>query len=153
MKIVQNHHSNKNSEDLNSDMTITNEQYSKFVSSVTSAPSTNYENFIERLDELNELGVNIPKLITSYTGICAEAGEYAEVVKKIIFQSKPYTEDNVFHMRREIGDILFYISVACEALGFSMDDAIQMNVEKLSARYPGGTFDAYLSENRKDGDV
>jgi NTP pyrophosphatase (non-canonical NTP hydrolase) len=56
-------------------------------------------------------------------------------------------------MRREIGDILFYISVACEALGFSMDDAIQMNVEKLSARYPGGTFDAYFSENRKDGDV
>lgn len=132
---------------------ISTKDYSSFVSAVTSAPSTNYKDLIDRLDELNQLGVNVPKLMTSYTGICAEAGEYAEVVKKILFQSKPYSEDNVFHMRREIGDILFYISMACEALGFSMDDAIQMNVEKLSARYPSGTFDAYFSENRKEGDV
>ena len=132
---------------------ISTKDYSSFVSAVTSAPSTNYEDLINRLDELNELGVNVPKLMTSYTGICAEAGEYAEVVKKILFQSKPYSEDNVFHMRREIGDILFYISMACEALGFSIDEAIQINVEKLSARYPSGTFDAYFSENRKEGDV
>ena len=143
----------KHLRDLNSNMTITNEQYGKFVSSITSKPSTNYEDLIDRLNELNQLGVNVPKLMTSYTGICAEAGEYAEVVKKIIFQSKPYTEDNVFHMRREIGDILFYISMACEALGFSMDEAIKMNIEKLSARYPSRTFDSYFSENRKDGDV
>lgn len=134
-------------------MTINTKDYSSFVSSVTSAPSTNYKDLIDRLDELNQLGVNVPKLMTSYTGICAEAGEYAEVVKKILFQSKPYNEDNVFHMRREIGDILFYISMACEALGFSIDEAFQMNVEKLSARYPSGTFDAYFSENRKEGDV
>lgn len=132
---------------------ISTKDYSSFVSAVTSAPSTNYKDLIDRLNELNELGVNVPKLMTSYTGICAEAGEYAEVVKKILFQSKPYNEDNVFHMRREIGDILFYISMACEALGFSIDDAIQMNVEKLSARYPSGTFDAHFSENRKEGDV
>ena len=132
---------------------ISTKDYSSFVSAVTSAPSTNYEDLINRLDELNELGVNVPKLMTSYTGICAEAGEYAEVVKKILFQSKPYNEDNVFHMRREIGDILFYISMACDALGFSIDDAMEMNIEKLSARYPNGTFDAYFSENRKSGDV
>lgn len=134
-------------------MTINTKDYSNFVSAVTSAPSTNYKDLINRLDELNEMGVNISKLMTSYTGICAEAGEYAEVVKKILFQSKPYNEDNVFHMRREIGDILFYISMACDALGFSIDEAIKMNVEKLSARYPNGTFDAYFSENRKEGDV
>lgn len=134
-------------------MTINTKDYSSFVASVTSAPSTNYKDLIDRLDELNQLGVNVPKLMTSYTGICSEAGEYAEVVKKILFQSKPYNEDNVFHMRREIGDILFYIFMACEALGFSIDEAFQMNVEKLSARYPSGTFDAYFSENRKDGDV
>lgn len=134
-------------------MTISTKDYSSFVSAVTSAPSTNYKDLINRLDELNELGVNVSKLMTSYTGICAEAGEYAEVVKKILFQSKPYNEDNVFHMRREIGDILFYISMACDALGFSIDEAIKMNIEKLSARYPNGTFDAYFSENRKDGDV
>lgn len=134
-------------------MSIKTKEYSNFVSAVTSAPSTNYDDLIQRLNELNELGVNLPKLMTSYTGICAEAGEYAEVVKKILFQGKPYTEDNIFHMRREIGDILFYISMACDALGFSIDDAMEMNIEKLSARYPNGTFDAYFSENRKSGDV
>jgi NTP pyrophosphatase (non-canonical NTP hydrolase) len=132
---------------------INTNDYSRFVSSVTSAPSTNYEDLVERLNELNESGVNVPKLMTSYTGICAEAGEYAEVVKKILFQGKPYNEDNVFHMKREIGDILFYISLACEALGFSIDEALQMNVEKLSARYPNGLFEANKSENRAEGDV
>lgn len=134
-------------------MTIKTNDYSKFVSAITSAPSTNYEDLIKRLDELNDIGVNVPKLITSYTGICAEAGEYAEVVKKILFQSKPYTEENIFHMKREVGDILFYLSMACEALGFSIDEAMEMNVEKLSARYPSGTFDGYFSENRKEGDL
>lgn len=132
---------------------INTNDYSRFVSSVTSAPSTYYEDLVERLNELNESGVNVPKLMTSYTGICAEAGEYAEVVKKILFQGKPYNEDNVFHMKREIGDILFYISLACEALGFSIDEALQMNVEKLSARYPNGLFEANKSENRAEGDV
>ena len=134
-------------------MSIKTQEYSNFVSAVTSAPSTNYEDLINRLNELNQLGVNLPKLITSYTGICAEAGEYTEVVKKILFQSKPYTKENIYHMQREVGDIIFYVSMACEALGFTLDEAMEMNVEKLSARYPNGTFDAYFSENRKENDV
>ena len=138
---------------MTENQTISTEQYSKFVSAITSPPSTNYTDLISRFDELNNMGVNVPKLITSYTGICSEAGEYAEVVKKILFQSKPYSPENVFHMQREIGDLLFYISLACEALGITIDDAIKMNVEKLTARYPNGTFDAYFSENRKEGDV
>jgi len=134
-------------------MNVSTQDYSRFVASITSKPSSNYDALIERMNELNELGVNVPKLMTSYTGICAEAGEYAEVVKKILFQGKPYNAENVFHMKREIGDILFYIALACEALGMTIDDAFAMNVEKLSARYPSGTFDSYFSENRVTGDV
>ena len=56
-------------------------------------------------------------------------------------------------MKRELGDIMWYIAQACMALDVSIDEIIAMNVEKLAARYPDGAFDVYYSENRKEGDV
>ena len=83
----------------------------------------------------------------------AESGEFTEVVKKIILQGKPYNEDNVFHMKRELGDICWYIAQACMALDTTFDEIIEMNVEKLEKRYPGGSFDVHKSENRQEGDL
>ena len=92
-------------------------------------------------------------MLTAAVGACAEAGEFTEIVKKIVFQGKPVNEDNLFHMKRELGDIMWYIAQACMALDVGIDEIIAMNVEKLAARYPDGAFDVYYSENRKEGDV
>ena len=96
---------------------------------------------------------NIPPLITAALGLTAEAGEFTEVVKKIILQGKPYNEENIFHMKRELGDICWYLAQACMALDTSFDEIMEMNVDKLKARYPGGEFDVHKSENRAEGDL
>ena len=96
---------------------------------------------------------NVTQLLTAALGISAEAGEFTEVVKKIFLQGKPYTEENTFHMKRELGDIMWYLAQACMALDISFDEILEMNVEKLSARYPEGAFDVHYSENRKEGDL
>ena len=91
--------------------------------------------------------------MTAAFGMSAEAGEFTEVVKKIFLQGKPYNEENIFHMKRELGDLCWYLAQACMALDISFEQVLEMNYEKLSARYPEGAFDVYRSENRKDGDV
>ena len=83
----------------------------------------------------------------------AEAGEFTEVVKKIVFQGKPVNEDNLFHLKRELGDIMWYVMQACMGLDTDLNEIIEMNVEKLASRYPDGAFDVHFSENRKEGDV
>jgi NTP pyrophosphatase (non-canonical NTP hydrolase) len=102
--------------------------------------------------DANNLEVLIPELLTASFGLTAESGEFTEVVKKIVFQGKPLDEDNIFHLKRELGDILWYAVVACKALNITLEDAIVMNVEKLSARYPQG-FEIIKSEVRKEGDL
>ena len=96
---------------------------------------------------------NVPRLLTAALGLTAESGEFTEVVKKIILQGKPYNEENIFHMKRELGDICWYLAQACMALDTTFDEIIEMNVDKLKARYPGGEFDVHKSENRKEGDL
>ena len=85
--------------------------------------------------------------------MCAESGEFTEIVKKIVFQGKPVNADNLYHMKRELGDIMWYVAQACMALDTDFNEIIEMNVEKLKARYPGGEFDVHYSENRKEGDL
>ena len=142
-------------------------KYQDFVEAVTSDPSNDLTTFIDRMDQLdanyelnNETGVmehgpdiNVPLLITACFGLAAESGEFIEIPKKILFQGKPLTHDNVFHMKRELGDILWYWINACRALNLEPNDVIAENVKKLESRYPGGSFDAYYSENRKTGDL
>jgi len=128
-------------------------KYIEFVQGVTSEESTDFGSLLKRLTELEVKDANVPKLLTASIGMASESGEFCEVVKKIVFQGKEYNEDNVFHMKRELGDILWYVAQACIALDTNFDELMEMNVEKLKARYPGGEFDVHYSENRKVGDL
>ena len=134
-------------------MTVDTKKYLDFVAGVTSMPSQDSAILQARIDELVANGADIPHLLTAALGLTAESGEFTEVVKKIILQGKPYNEDNVFHMKRELGDICWYLAQACMALDTTFDEIIEMNVDKLKARYPGGEFDVHKSENRKEGDL
>ena len=134
-------------------MSVDPTKYVQFVDEVTSQPSKNHEAFIYRIQELEGQGFPSERLLTASVGMCAEAGEFTEIVKKIIFQGKPVNEENLFHLKRELGDIMWYVAQACIGLNISLDEVLAMNVEKLKARYPGGDFDVHCSENRKEGDV
>ena len=133
-------------------MTVDYEKYTEFVNAVTSDESKDYSAFDKRTYELTK-DIPVERLLTAALGICAEGGEFTEVVKKIVFQGKPVNDENIFHMKRELGDICWYLAQACMALGTTFDEVIEMNVEKLKARYPGGEFDVHFSENRKEGDL
>ena len=135
-------------------MAVDTEKYLDFVSGVTSQPSSDLATLLSRITELDVSDdCDVPRLLTAALGLTAESGEFTEVVKKIILQGKPYNEENVFHLKRELGDICWYLAQAFMALDTDFDEILEMNVEKLSARYPEGTFDVHKSENRKDGDV
>ena len=134
-------------------MTVDTVKYLDFVKGVTSDPSLHLDFLMRRIAELEVHEANVPQLLTAALGLTAEAGEFTEVVKKILLQGKPYDEDNVFHMKRELGDICWYLAQACMALDTSFDEVLEMNVDKLKARYPGGEFDVHRSENRKEGDL
>jgi NTP pyrophosphatase (non-canonical NTP hydrolase) len=132
---------------------IDSKKYIEFVKQTTSPASSNLNVLIDRIKELEDNGATVSHLVTAAFGMSAEAGEFTEVVKKILLQGKPYNEENIFHLRRELGDLCWYFAQACIALDISFDEVLQMNYEKLSSRYPQGTFDVYYSENRKEGDV
>jgi NTP pyrophosphatase (non-canonical NTP hydrolase) len=144
-------------------MTVDLNRYKDFVEAVTSKPSNDLTTFITRLDELDanynfetqkhDPDINVPLLLTAALGLAAETGEFCEIPKKIYFQGKPLTEENVFHMKRELGDIIWYWVNACRALGLDPNDVIEENVNKLKARYPDGEFDVHHSENRRQGDL
>jgi NTP pyrophosphatase (non-canonical NTP hydrolase) len=143
-------------------MNIDLNRYKDFVEAVTSKPSNDLTTFMDRCDELdgNYIGdgvhgpdINVPLLLTACLGLAAESGEFIEVPKKMFFQGKPLNDENVFHMKRELGDIMWYWINACRALNLDPNDVIDENVRKLESRYPGGSFDAHYSENRKEGDI
>jgi NTP pyrophosphatase (non-canonical NTP hydrolase) len=129
-------------------------KYIEFVRQTTSPASSDLAALLARITELEATAdADVPRLITAAFGLSAEAGEFTEVVKKILLQGKPYTEENVFHMKRELGDICWYLSQAFMALDTNFEEILQMNYEKLSARYTEGSFDVYKSENRVEGDL
>jgi NTP pyrophosphatase (non-canonical NTP hydrolase) len=148
-------------------MKIDLNKYQEFVEAVTSQASndlTTFHDTIDRLDANYELDtadnqmkhgpdVNIPLLITACFGLAAESGEFIEVPKKILFQGKTLNDEAVFHMVRELGDVMWYWINACRALNVDPNEVIAENIRKLESRYPGGKFDAFYSENRKDGDL
>lgn len=135
-------------------MTISLTKYADFVLTVASPESKDFTSFVDHVDRLDQdTNVNIPLLLTAAIGLGSEGGELQEIVKKVLFQGKPLNEENIFHMKRELGDIIWYWTNACNALGIEPDDVIAENVKKLEARYPGGVFDPHYSENRKAGDL
>ena len=133
-------------------MTVDFKKYTEFVDEVTSQASKDAEYFVESCEIIEEQGVSPERILTAAIGICAEGGELAEIVKKCFFQGKPMDDDAQFHMKRELGDIMWYIAQACIALGISLEDVLDTNIQKLEARYPDG-FEAFRSENRKEGDI
>jgi len=134
-------------------MTIDFKRYEQFVDAVTSDASTDFVALSDRLVELDRKGANIERLLTAGVGINAEGGEFLEIIKKMIFQGKPFNEDNREHMIIELGDLLWYVAQATQALGVSFEEVLERNVKKLEKRYPGGQFDIYYSENREEGDL
>jgi len=133
---------------------IDSDKYIEFVRQTTSPASSDFAQLLSRMTELEATNdADVPRLLTAALGMTAEAGEFTEVVKKIILQGKPYNEENVFHMKRELGDICWYLAQACMALDTNFREIMEMNYEKLSARYPEGAFDVYRSENRVEGDL
>ena len=140
-------------------MQIDLNKYQDFVEAVTSRDSNSLSDFTARCHELSMVSkmdghpVNIPLLMTAAIGLAAEGGEFCEIPKKIIFQGKPLNEESIFHMKRELGDVMWYWVNACRALNLDPNDVIAENVRKLEARYPGGSFDPFYSENRKAGDL
>ena len=132
-------------------MTSSFDKYTRFVNSVTSRESKDSDAFIYRLQELGG-DVAIQRLLTASVGISAESGEFMEIVKKMIFQGKPCNEDNLEHLKIELGDIMWYVAQACMALEVDMEDVLNTNIKKLEKRYPDGHFAEYYSENRKADD-
>jgi len=128
------------------------DRYEEFVAAVTSDCSTNFVDFADRIGELDREGANIERLLTAGVGINAEGGEFLEIIKKMVFQGKPWNADNREHLIIELGDLLWYVAQATMALGVSFDEVIERNVTKLEKRYPGGSFDVHYSENRAAGD-
>jgi NTP pyrophosphatase (non-canonical NTP hydrolase) len=156
MKKILNPNLKNHLKDLNSNMAqvIDTNKYIEFVRQTTSPASIDFAALLARMTELEvSADADIPRLLTAALGLSAEAGEFTEVVKKIILQGKTYNEENVFHMKRELGDICWYLAQAFMALDTNFEEILEMNYEKLSARYPEGIFSVYKSENRKEGDL
>jgi len=128
------------------------DRYTHFVDAVTSTPSKDFKSLINRLGELDREGANIERLTTAAVGLSAESGEFLEIIKKMVFQGKPWNSDNREHLIIELGDVMWYVAQACMALDVSFDDVVRGNVKKLEKRYPGGSFSVDKSENRKEGD-
>ena len=127
-------------------------KYKEFVSAVTSQESNNVRKLTDKLHELDRT-INISLLMTGGIGLASEGGEFNEIVKKCVFQGKPLNDETIFHMKRELGDIMWYWVNACRALELDPNEVVEENVNKLKARYPGGEFDVHYSENRKEGDL
>ena len=127
-------------------------KYKEFVEAVTSAESNELAPLTQRLSDLDSK-VNGALLLTGAIGLASEGGEFSEIVKKCVFQGKPMEDETIFHMKRELGDIMWYWISACRSLGLDPNEVVEENVNKLKARYPGGEFDVHYSENRKDGDL
>ena len=129
------------------------ETYTDFVTKVTSNPSLDLDALSDSFNKIeNESSIKTPRLLTAALGLGSETGEFVEIVKKMFLQGKPPSEDNIFHMKRELGDIMWYWATACASLGLDPYEVISENQEKLAARY-GEKFEVERSEIRKDGDL
>ena len=127
--------------------------YTDFVTKVTSDPSINLEDLKKSFEEIEKNSdIKSPRLLTAALGLGSETGEFVEIVKKMFLQGKPPSEDNIFHMKRELGDIMWYWVTACAALNLDPYEVISENQEKLAARY-GEKFEVGRSEVRKEGDL
>ena len=134
-------------------MTSNFDKYVRFVNQVTSDESKDAVAFMNRIQDLKEQKTEMHRLLTGAVGVCSEGGEFLEIVKKMRFQGKPWDEANIRHLKIELGDIMWYVAQCCMALDVPLEEITDMNIDKLSKRYPNGMFQEYYSENRKEGDL
>ena len=128
-------------------------KYKEFVEKVTSIQSNETGSLTEQLHRLEaDSDVNMSLLLTGGIGLSSETGEFNEIIKKCIFQGKPLNDETVYHLKRELGDIMWYWVTACAALNLDPYEVISENQEKLAARY-GEKFEVERSEVRKEGDL
>ena len=127
--------------------------YSDFVAKVTSEPSMDLDALKRSFDDIeNNSNIKTARLLTAALGLGSETGEFVEIVKKMILQGKPPSDENIFHMKRELGDIMWYWTTACASLNLDPFEVINENQKKLEARY-GEKFEINRSEVREDGDL
>ena len=127
--------------------------YSQFVKKVTSEPSLDLDALKQSLEDVESKSpIESARLMTAALGLGSETGEFVEIVKKMFLQGKPPSEENIFHMKRELGDIMWYWVTACSALDLDPFEVIKENQDKLEARY-GEKFEVQRSEVRKEGDL
>ena len=126
--------------------------YQDFVDMVTSDASKNMDDFGDAVDIMDEQGVEPTRLMTASIGLSGEVGEFNDIVKKCLFQGKEMDENTVTHLKKELGDIMWYIAQGCIALGTDIGELIDINTAKLKDRYPDG-FDGFRSDNRDEDDV
>lgn len=140
-------------EDLNLTDKIDSDKYIEFVKQVTSPASSDLETLIARMRSLDEEGVKLTHLLTFALGAMGELGETVDLIKKCLFQNKKLDENIKEKLRLEGADCLWYFAQFCIAMDTTFEELMKMNYEKLSARYPEGTFSVYRSENRKENDL
>jgi len=128
-------------------------KYTDFVEGVTSKASSDMDTFVDSMKRVQENGINAPLFLVAAMGMSGETGEFSEIAKKVVFHGKEITPELHLHLQKELGDVIWYWTNACRALGVDPNEIIANNVSKLEARYPGGKFDAWHSDNRKDGDI
>ncbi len=134
---------------------MTGNEYQKLAMRTNDGKSTQrlddkvYEFVIMDGDDLGDDELSIGGILNACIGLSGEVGEFNDMVKKWIFHEKPL---DINHAKKEAGDILWYLAMLCESFGWSLDEIMQMNVDKLKARYPEG-FDVERANHREDGDV
>ena len=126
--------------------------YINFVDTVTIPASKEMVDFKDSLEIMEENGIQPSRLLTASIGLSGEVGEVNDIVKKLIFQGKEIDDDTKKHLKSELGDICWYMAQALIALDSSWEEVFDINVGKLSERYPGG-FDALKSASRRVGDI
>ncbi|MCP4437516.1 MAG: pyrophosphatase [Aureispira sp.] len=130
------------------------DQYSEFVDNMLSSTSKNLNELVGRLETLHSVeNCNIPGMITGATGLVCESAELKDIVKKVLFQGKDLSPEVLQHMKKELGDVIFYFVVMCKAIGTTPGKVIELNREKLNTRFASGKFSVAESEMRKKGDV
>lgn len=92
----------------------------------------------------NDVKTQTSKLLNASLGLNGESGEFADAVKKCVYQGH---ELDRAHLVEELGDVMWYVAYSCDALGCDLGEVVEANVEKLRRRYPEG-FSADKSVNR-----
>ena len=128
-------------------------QYQKFVDKVTSDASKNTEMLVNRLEYVDRKNIHVSRILTAGIGLSGEVGEFNEIIKKALFQEKELDHQTVTHLKKELGDIMWYVAQACISLNSDIEEIIEINMAKLKSRYDKGSFDKEKSNIRKEEDI